>query len=610
DTGFFADASRNFWSVEPGNDGANVLKGGAANVLPLPANRKLYTNNSLGDLTASGNALSVGNKAAFDEAQFGLTGKEGEPTLDTLLSWMRGADVKDDDNNPDTGVRYAMGDTLHSQPAAVVYGNYGATQDVVVYNATNDGYLHALDADTGRELWAFVPNELLGNMADLFANENVDYKNYGLDGDVVPIVRDKNENGIIEPGDDFVYIVFGMRRGGDNYYMLDVTDRNSPKLRWVRSFPEFGQTWSAPVVAKVKIDSPTVSSPDDAVLIVGAGYDTSHDATAHPTGNDLDGAGVFMLDLETGEPIWRAGRDDEAELTVGKMRRAIPSRISVIDLNGDSYADRMYAADVAGQIWRFDITNGKKPKALVAGGVIAQFGAEGIAEPSPADTRRFYNEPDVSMFKDSRQERRFLAINVGSGYRAHPLDNSAADRFYSLRDANVFNKLSQDEYNTYPVVKESDLIDVAGTVGAVVPAGGDGWMFTLPPYEKVLSAARTFDNQVYFVTFEPRVNADDPCQAGLSQNRLYRVNVVNGDPIVDFGENATPSPEEADAARVMRLEQGGIAPQPVFLFPGAPENCTGDACTPPPLACVGVECFDPDFPNNPVRTLWTQDGVE
>ena len=35
----------------------------------------------------------------------------------------------------------------------------------------------------------------------------------------------------------------------------------------------------------------------------------------------------------------------------------------------------------------------------------------------------------------------------------------------------------------------------------------------------------------------------------------------------------------------------------------------GQGCNEPPLACVGVECFDPGFANNPVRTLWTQDGI-
>ncbi|MDZ7644009.1 MAG: hypothetical protein U5K76_07200 [Woeseiaceae bacterium] len=48
----------------------------------------------------------------------------------------------------------------------------------------------------------------------------------------------------------------------------------------------------------------------------------------------------------------------------------------------------------------------------------------------------------------------------------------------------------------------------------------------------------------------------------------------------------------------------------MFLFPSPDDpNCQGEECAPPPIGCVGVECFDPGYANNPVRTLWTQDGV-
>ncbi len=73
----------------------------------------------------------------------------------------------------------------------------------------------------------------------------------------------------------------------------------------------------------------------------------------------------------------------------------------------------------------------------------------------------------------------------------------------------------------------------------------------------------------------------------------------------------TPAVADADAERVTELAQGGIAPSPVFLFPSSTDpDCTGADCAPPPIACIGVECFDPGFANNPVRTLWTQDGIE
>lgn len=612
DTGFFADSSRNFWKQGVGNDGANVNDGGVANVLPLPSARKLYTNNTLGDLTLAGNALSTANALAYSAADFGLTGAAGEPTVLQIIDWARGVDVKDDDNDPTTMARYAMGDTLHSQPAAVVYGNAGGSQDIYVFNATNDGYLHAIDAETGKEIWSYVPKELLPNLGELYANENVDYKNYGIDGDVVPVVYDENEDGIIDPAKDFVYIVFGMRRGGDNYYMIDVTRPTKPILKWIKTYPEFGQSWSSPVVAKVDINTTAQTSSQKAVLVLGGGYDTSHDAPAHPTAPDLEGAGIHMLDLETGNMLWRAGRDGFANLSLPAMTRAIPSRIRVIDLNGDGLADRMYAADLGAQIWRFDITNGKKPNSLVAGGVIARLGAEGMTTPGAADTRRFYTTPDVSMFVDKRQDRRYLAVSIGSGYRAHPLDNTASDRFFSVRDPDVFNALPQSTYNSYPIITDGDLVDVAGQYNTVIPSTGDGWKFTLPPNEKILSDSQTFDDSVYFVSFEPQVNSLDPCQAGLSVNRLYRLDISNGDPVVP-SDAAVPilDGQDADDARIKELEQGGIAPKPVFYFPSpADPNCIGIDCKPRPVACVGVECFDPSFQNRPVRTLWTQNGIE
>ena len=612
DTGYFADTSKNFWQQGATADGADVYTGGTANILPLPAARKVYTNLGTSDLTQASNWLSTANIANFTPADFGLTGAPGDPALDKMIDWARGMDVKDGDSDGNTtDARESMGDTLHAQPAAVVYGQTDGSSDIVVYTATNDGYLHAIDADTGEEKWSFVPFELLDNLGELYFNENIDYKNYGLDGDIVPVVYDANNDGIIDTSDDFVYLVFGMRRGGYNYYMVEVTDPDKPKIRWIRTFPEHGQSWSPPVVAKIDIDSTIHSSTQNAVVVIGSGYDTVHDAPDHPADPDGEGTGITMLDLETGDRIWRAGPDNGADLELDKMTRSIPGRVRVVDMNGDGLADRMYSADLGGQVWRFDITNGEKPDKLVAGGVIARLGAEGMSTPTPADARRLYTTPDVAMFTDKGQNRRYISVSLGSGYRAHPLDSDAEDRFYSIRDPHIFSSLTQSQYDSYDIIEDDDLTEVAGEYGTVIPANGDGWKLTLPASEKVLSDSQTFDNAVYFVTMEPTVDSVDPCQAGLSANRLYRVDIVNGDPVIDDGTTVPTDPADIDAARVTQLEQGGIAPKPQFFFPSPTNpNCTGDECAPPPVACVGVECFDPGFPNWPVRTLWTQDGIE
>ena len=612
-TGYFADGSKNFWNPGAIADGPNVDAGGTANVLPDPTVRKVYTNNGAANLTAASNAISSANAANLTLADFGLSGGPGEPDLFQMIEWARGVDVRDEDDDPSTVVRQKMGDTLHSQPASIVYGGGGGNPlDIAVFVATNDGYLHAIDAATGKELWSFVPKEVLDDFADLYFDETVNFKHYAIDGDIVPIIADRNNNGIIEVGTDFVYLVFGMRRGGDNYYMLDVTDKNVPKLRWLKTFPQFGQTWSTPAVARLPTNSASVSSPDDAVLVMGAGYDTVHDQTNHPSTNDAEGAGIFMLDLETGNELWRAGIDSGADLQLGRMTRAIPGSIRVLDMSGDGIADRMYAADLGGQIWRFDLFKGKTPSNLVTGGVIAQFGAEGMASPGPADTRRFYTAPDLSMFLDRVQDTRYLAVSIGSGYRAHPLDNSSSDRFYSLRDPQIFQSLTQAQYNSYPIATDADMVEVSGTSGTVLSASDRGWKLTLPPGQKVLSGSQTFDDSIFFVSFEAQSLSSDPCRAGLSVNRLYRVDVANGDPVVDLDTLDPYDPTAADDARVTELNQGGIAVKPIFMFPSPldPENCTGEECSPPPIGCVGVECFDPDFENSPVRTLWTQDGVE
>ena len=178
--------------------------------------------------------------------------------------------------------------------------------------------------------------------------------------------------------------------------------------------------------------------------------------------------------------------------------------------------------------------SGIGPDALVTGGVIAQLGAEGVPSAQDVDTRRFYNAPDISIFNDNIQSRRFLAINIGTGYRAHPLDTTNEDRFYSLRDPNVFNKLTQAQYDSFDIIKDGDLVEVSGSVGTVITANDRGWKFTLPDDQMVLANSTTFNNEVFFVAFSPDAAAAESCAAGRGRNFLYRVSVVNGDPIANL----------------------------------------------------------------------------
>lgn len=612
DTGFFVDTAQSIWTPEGVQDGNNVRAGGAASQLPDPSERNLYTDISSNVLYSSTNHLSTSNMGVFTLADFGLTGAAAEPSKEELIRWARGEDLRNEDNNTATNVRKAMGDPLHSQPAAVVYGGTEEAPEVVIFTATNDGYLHAIDGATGEELWAYIPEALLGNLARLYFDPAAKYKQYGLDGNIVPVVRDVDGDGVIESGDnDFVIIIFGMRRGGNDYFAINVTDKTQPELLWKTSLPQAGESWSTPVVARVDIDG-VAQNALNAVVVLGGGYDTVHDTNAHPTTPDSVGAGVHFLDLISGNHLWRAGIDSDADLRLDEndreMNRAIPNEIRVIDLNGDRLADRMYATDLGGQIWRFDITNGNPKSSLVAGGIIAQLGAEGLSSPGAEDTRRFYNAPDVSLVTDAEQQRRYVSVSVGSGYRAHPFDLNANDRFFSVRDPDVFNQLPQDDYDDYDIIVDDDLVEVSGQLQTVITSSDRGWKFTVPANQKILAESVTFNNEIFFVAFTPDSIAEENCSAGKGTNILYRMSAINGDPVVPYLETLDPADSDEERAKV--LKQGGIAPTPAILFPTPEADCEDEACDPEPIYCVGVECEGTGFDNNPVRTLWTQDGVE
>jgi type IV pilus assembly protein PilY1 len=274
---------------------------------------------------------------------------------------------------------------------------------------------------------------------------------------------------------------------------------------------------------------------------------------------------------------------------------------------------------MGGQVWRFDVFNGQTPANLVSGGVIAQLGAAPLPTSPVApvadgpDNRRFFYSPDVALV--ATDDFDFLHVGIGSGYRAHPLSLANQDRFYALRDYNTFNQLTDLGYAAITPITESDLIDVTNDTDADVPQGAAGWKFELRSGtgwvgEKVLAEARTFNNQVFFTTFIPNAggNPVDPCSPAPAMNRLYIMSLFNGAPVTNKDGDATEGEEED------RYEEfpGTITSEVVLIFPSPddPDNCVGDDCAPPPVACVDLFCFPTDFANNPVRTFWSQESVE
>jgi type IV pilus assembly protein PilY1 len=645
-TGFFADTSQGLWSV--GVDGSSVTIGGAANQLPGPAVRKLYT--YLGTnaaLTDASNAVISAN-AGLTDALLGL-GAPGQPVRDDLIDWMRGRDVADDNANGDFNEeRFVMGDPIHAKPAIVIYGGSAASPDVndaVVYSVTNDGYLHAFDVTSGQELWSFVPQELLSIMPALFDNATSVDKHYALDGDLRVFKIDRNGNGLVEPANgDKVYLYFGMRRGGSNYYALDITDKSAPSFKWVigtGSLPGVGETWSTPSVAKVNIAGATQNA-DKYVLIFGGGYNDSQDNSPYST--DSIGNRIYMVDAYTGALLWYASGATigspapNLNLSSGSsiMKNSFPSDILVLDMDQNGYADRMYAADMGGRLWRFDIQNGQAASNLVHGGIIARLGDGDRGTVTTVDARRLYSTPDVAIVRD-RGINPYLALVLGSGYRGHPLNTTIRDRFYMIKDKVPFTVYTTQaafaaQFTSATIATDTgttpatDVQDITDTLSATVPAAALGWKLELREGastwigEKSLSGASIFNNRIFFTTYTPQIGAQaDPCTPAQGTNRAYVVSLLNGAPVENF--DGQTSVNRAD--RYKQLKQGGIAPEIVFLFPGNNSSNTtgpgngsgtgsgGTTSTRSLLCLSGVEVLAGVCVNAgaSVRTFWQESGT-
>lgn len=617
-TGFFKSSATSFWTASAdAPDGDSVEMGGAASRLALPRSVYTYTgataaNNE--DLTANSNQLHEDNGDITKE----MLGDAGmsDTTYDTLLQWARGVDLQDDDSDEASDdARTHMGDPLHAKPLLITYGGTDDAPDMTLYAATNEGYLHAIDTDDGSEVFSFMPQELLPNLSTMYTNASADSHPYGLDGPLTSWVYDANGNGllydssnVLETG-EFVYLYQGMRRGGSNYYSLDVTNRAVPLLKWVikggaGDFSELAQTWSAATHAKIKLNG-----TDKQVLIFGGGYDVDQDGNSTAADDDT-GRAIFIVDAATGAKIWQAGpagtaNGSDPDLVLNTMTNSIPSDIRVIDVNSDGYSDRMYVGDMRGQIWRFDIDNEGNTGAsdLATGGIIASIGGN-----TTDSNRRFYYAPDVSLSKKGD----YINIAIGSGYRAHPLDEVIHDAFFVIRDPNIYAAATDVDGNAvYTTVTLGDLYDATanligeGTAEEVLTAtttlgNSGGWYIWLRETdgnfigEKVLAKSITYEAKVMFTTFTPVASATGACAPNQGTARTYLVSIEDATPVIDFNLSGG-SLTAAD--RAMTLVRGGIPPEPTVLF-----NEDGI------VTLIGTEKGpDPDIDLAPRKLYWKQD---
>ena len=201
------------------------------------------------------------------------------------------------------------------------------TRRRVIYVGANDGMLHAFDAETGDEVFAYVPNSIYANLADL-TTPDYDHRFY-VNG--TPYAGDVYING------EWKTVLIGtLGAGGRGVFALDVTDPDNfgpDKVLWDISsqdsdFGGLGYLITKPVVGRMQNGS--------WATVLSNGYGSGQ------------GAKLYVVDIETGSRL--AVIDTGTEAGNGL---SVPA--SSQDANRTITA--VYAGDLAGNLWKFDLSD-------------------------------------------------------------------------------------------------------------------------------------------------------------------------------------------------------------------------------------------------------------
>lgn len=533
-------------------DGAFVEKGGVSEVLRKGnsktdglVNRTIYTQ------------VGSGALKSFTSTNTGLEAK--------LVDFIRGHDVENKDGNKITGdeARISIhGDVVHSRPLPI---NYGGEIGVTVFYGSNDGILHAVDADTGQERWGFIAEEQFGKLKRLYDNApNIVYpnqdanvaadnraKDYFFDGSIASLIAYNSDNKVSK-----AWIYPTMRRGGRMLYALDVTAPASPAFLWkagcvdadcTAGFSDIGQTWSVPAPALVK--GYQVEGSIAPILVVGGGYDSCEDADSiSPACSNAKGRVIYVLDAEEGTLLKSFPTDGP-----------VPGDVSLVDTDNDGLADFGYAADTRGNIYRIDFVNPATMEARSSD----NWTMKKIAS-TTGDGRKFLYAPDVF----STGAGVYLAL--GSGNRERPLEtnypyvDAVQDRFYVMFDQPAVDAAVLNLDNSTQMISASGTGEsgpsTCSSEGVGPGANKRGWWYDFAHRgEQTVTSALIHLGTVTFSTSQAGAGqaADNVCVRPLGTARSYQLNLMNG-------SGAIGSSDKCDGQPFVVMAGGGIPPSPVL----------------------------------------------
>ncbi len=534
--------------------------------------------------------LSTSQQALLNTAPDGTVDNEGQ----ARLNYLRGSKADEGTGNGYRTRLTLLGDLINSDPFFVGVPSFPdslgtgypgfraahANRAGMVYVGGNDGMLHAFDATDGSEKLAYVPNLVFANLARL---TDPQYNHiYFVDGS--PTVGDAfgNFGSRCSAGSSCwrTVLVSGLRKGGQGFFALDVTDpqnfdeSNAASLAlWEFSDaddPDLGYTFSQASIVKM--------ANGQWAAVFGNGYNnTLADGRASSTGHAV----LYILFLDKGlDGTWTPG-SDFIKLDTGVGSTGTPNALATaapIDLDGDFTVEYIYAGDLKGNVWRFDVSD---PSPANWGAPVKLFTAkDGSNQAQPITTR-----PEVGLHPDPLKTG--VLVYVGTGKYLEDSDNTTSgvptQTFYAIWDKFEASPslVTRSQLVQQVVLSESNGQRI--TSNSTINWDSEmGWFIDLPtPGERQVSDPILRNDRIIFTTLIPNTQI---CSFGgtgwlmeLDARTGSRLDTspfdLNGDEKFDDNDKVTVTiNNQSETVALSGLQSTeGILPSPTILSSGTTE---------------------------------------
>lgn len=382
-----------------------------------------FTTTNLTDAKTKGWFQPCSAGALGDLTQCATAGFAATATQDVIINYIRGDDSLEDQEGNDKRLlrdrEGKLGDIVSSQPVYVKKAPFGYTdvgyakfaegkedrQGAVIVGA-NDGMLHAFNAETGVEMWAYVPTPVMPNLYRLADSNYGDNHRYYVDGslavgDICAVAACAEKTGAGWK----TILVGGLGKGGKGYFALDITDTTAPKFLWeftAKDDNDLGYTFGNPIITKVA---------GKWVVVFASGYNNGD-------GESKGQGRVFMLDAVTGAKLAEVVTNTDANPAKSGIAKLSNWVDNATYENSTQY---VYGGDLAGSLWRVDLES-------KAASRLALLGGSGGAQQS------ITTKPELALVKVGGTLQRVVFVGTGRYLGLTDLTDMSVQSLYAIKE--------------------------------------------------------------------------------------------------------------------------------------------------------------------------------